>query len=509
MFYELIIGLGVLVFIIWKYVLSTKTERYVQDTKNTGQLLQCENIESQIEKNSKGEEKLPLTRSVSKTEEKLETSPACPHVPKDFENKLKTPLLKKAFGSENKQDNLQSRSKVKKKPGKDLNGSFVEDSVDNKTESLIRNSKNPEEWVNDLKKYFKTNDSNIEDELRSLSSEIVKKKEKSSDVNIEHYFIGTKNKVDDTKDRKVNKEPVTKKPAKKYCSLDDFVRVQNDITIEPIVIQLNSVGREKEILKTSEEVNTRNEAPIYHIENNEADELFGTNSNELKLEKHFEERLQPITDVFLNGEVIPPSELLKRQREKSPEKIGKRESPPKEKFAEFLEKTILSDDKIQSIIQNLSLDKTENIPQEEQNITEANAEINRDTISDKALKLQASIDLVADRIQSLNDSYAFDTNGPSPFSESTCKRDTSLEHVNQESENNNGEFDGNVEENPLLKRMQKLTAFPAGLNFGSVIGELKNKTRKGGLKPVFKKFDSADTVDGVQACSFSIILYKY
>lgn len=501
MFYELIIGLGILLYVVWKYVLSTKTEKYDQDTKST--TVESDSVQSEIKNDSHGAVKLPPTRSVSKTEEKLKTSPACPHVPKNFENNLKTPLLKNFFELENKQEKLvHPPSKVKKRLSKDLNGSLMEDSVDNKTERLIRNSKNPEEWANDLKKYFKTNDSKIEDELKSLSSDNVRRKEKNNDINIEHYFIDTKNKVDDKKNRKVDKEPVQKQPEKKFPTLDDFVRVQNDITIEPIVVQLNSIGREKEILKRSDAISDTNAAQIYNIENNKADELFGVNANELKLEKYFEERSQPITDTLLNGGLIPPSELLKRQTEKSPEKIGKRESPPKERFAEFLEKTILSDDKIQSIILNLSLDKTVNIPQEEQNIAGANVDVNTDFISDNALKLQASIDLVADKLEKLNDSYASEDNGTSLFSDNILKREKSLEPVDKDSEDNKRELDGSEEEKPLLKRIQKQSGFPAGLNFGSVIGELKNKTKNGGLKPVFKKFDSADTVDDAQARSF-------
>ncbi|KAH9635378.1 hypothetical protein HF086_017627 [Spodoptera exigua] len=65
-------------------------------------------------------------------------------------------------------------------------------------------------------------------------------------------------------------------------------------------------------------------------------------------------------------ELITPSILLKQRNEKLlDENPVRRESPPKEKLAEFLEKTILSDDKIQSIIQNLSLDKSEILIHEE------------------------------------------------------------------------------------------------------------------------------------------------
>lgn len=506
MFYELIIGLGVLVFLVWKYLLSARNEKYVQDNKRT--TVESESVQTEIKKNSRGAVKLPLTRSVSKTEEKLETSPACPHVPKGLENELKTPLLKNIFESENKQEKLQ-HSKVRRSSGKNLNESWVKDSVDSKTERLIRNSKNPEEWANDLKKYFKTDDSKIEDELRSLPSEIVNRKEKVKDINIEHYFIDTKNKADDTKNIKtVNKEPVKEKPAKKYPTVDDFVRVQNDITIEPIVIQLNSISREREILEPSDKIGTLNEATIYNIEDNKADELFGTNANELNLENVSEERSQPIADLLQIGALIPSSELLQQQREKSPEKIGKRESPPKERFAEFVEKTILSDAKIQSIIQNLSLDKTENIPQQKQNIAEINVDLNRYTLSDKALKLQASIDIPTS-IQRLNDNNASEENGTTPFSEITFKREKSLEPAVQAPDENNSELDGNVEKTPLLKRIQKQSGFPTGLNFGSVIGELKNKTKNGGLKPVFKKFDSADTVDDAQACFFhNLFIYK-
>lgn len=506
MFYELIIGLCVLVYLLWKYVFSARNENNDQDTKRTA--AESESVQIKTKKTSRGAVKLPLTRSVSKTEEKLETSPTCPHVPKGLENELKTHLLK-FFETDNKHEKLQScKVRPRRSSSKNINGSWGIDTVDDTSERLIRNSKNPEEWVNDLKKYFKTDDSKIESELRSLPSEILKKREKINDINIDQYFVDTKNKADETKIRKVNKELVKEKTPNKYLAADDFARVQSDITIEPVVIQLNSISREREIPELSDKNSTVNESTIYNIEDNNADELFGTKANELNLDKYFEERSQPITDLLQDG-LVPPSELLQQQREKSPKKIGKRESPPKERFAEFVEKTILSDDKIQSIIQNLSLDITENIPQQEQNIAEKNDKVNSYTISYKALELQTSIDEGAKRIQRLIDRNATIEKGSTSFADTTFEREKSIEPVVQQPEENTSKIDGDVQGTLLLKRIQKQSGFPTGLNFGSVIGELKNKTKNGGLKPVFKKFDSADIVDDAQACFFhNLILFK-
>lgn len=201
-----------------------------------------------------------------------------------------------------------------------------------------------------------------------------------------------------------------------------------------------------------------------------------------------------------NDGIITPSLLLKQQKEKTlNEKIGKRESPPKERLAEFLEKTIFSDDKIQSIIDNLSLHQTEvkhetPISKETLKSTE-----HRNSISEKASQLQNSIDQIADRIKSFNNNSAKENDKPIEFDNDTKK----LQEKDIIKESVQTECDGQLEENkPLLKRIQKQSGFPAGLNFGSVIGELKNKTKNannGALKPVFKKFDT-DTVDNVQAC---------
>ena len=201
---------------------------------------------------------------------------------------------------------------------------------------------------------------------------------------------------------------------------------------------------------------------------------------------------------FKPEEIITPSVLLKQRNEKLlGDKVVRRESPPKEKLAEFLEKTILSDDKIQSIIQNLSLDKTELLIHEgptkvhysTSEVIEPLVKQEGHTISEKAAELQNTIDAVADRIKRFN--------GNNLVKDSEQPADEDVENKTDENK-------------PVLKRLQKQPGFPQGLNFGSVIGELKNKTKNasnGGLKPVFKKFD-VDSVDNVQAGFFFYSVLK-
>lgn len=194
--------------------------------------------------------------------------------------------------------------------------------------------------------------------------------------------------------------------------------------------------------------------------------------------------------------LITPSILLKQRNEKLlDENPVRRESPPKEKLAEFLEKTILSDEKIQSIIQNLSLDKTEILIHEEpKKVLYATSEdivplTKREDhpLSEKAVQQQSVIDAIADRIKRIN--------GNNSEQDAEQPADELVENKTEESK-------------PVLKRLHKQPGFPQGLNFGSVIGELKNKTKNasnGGLKPVFKKFD-VDAVDNVQAGFFFVVI---
>lgn len=193
------------------------------------------------------------------------------------------------------------------------------------------------------------------------------------------------------------------------------------------------------------------------------------------------------TNSVKGEDVITPSSLLKQRRAKVFNNDNfKRESPPKERLTEFLEKTILNDDKIQTIIDNLSLNKSDHEAQIlDFNITSVDVKpVKPQLISDRALRLQRSIDDISDRVRTLND---INLNNNPELESNDCD-----EHKVQE-------------EKPFLKRLQKQPGFPTGLNFGSVIGELKNKTKNGGLKPVFRKFD-ADTVDNVQACFLLLII---
>lgn len=192
--------------------------------------------------------------------------------------------------------------------------------------------------------------------------------------------------------------------------------------------------------------------------------------------------------------------------------VGKRESPPKEKFAEFIEKT-LCDNKIQSIIQNLSLDNElfkydepnkENIKDIEREFKPLIVENN---ISEKAVKLQKSIDEIADKIKLLNDTKIIKDNEPTneclvlPSAIKAVQAKVDSVPVQQSTENS-------IDDTKLLKRMQRQSGMPMGLNFGSLIGELKNKTKNasnGNLKPVFRKFDiDYDAVDDAKVLNRSL-----
>lgn len=209
--------------------------------------------------------------------------------------------------------------------------------------------------------------------------------------------------------------------------------------------------------------------------------------------------------------LITPSQILKQQRNKyNVEFNGKRDSPPRERLTEFLEKTILCDDKIQSIIQNLSLDKTDAPKSKESDVVLNETFLCSEEkptlgISERAVKLQNSIDEIANSFKAFKDGNIINEGVPTeserPYKEVAVAKRLNAGDINEISEVKQI----SEENNPLLKRLQKQSGFPGGLNFGSVIGELKNKTRNanGGLKPVFKKFDPDLEVD-TQACPFFI-----
>lgn len=229
------------------------------------------------------------------------------------------------------------------------------------------------------------------------------------------------------------------------------------------------------------------------------------------------QKVQKVTTI--EPEIITPSKLLQQNRNKyNLEYNCKRDSPPKERLTEFLEKTILSNDKIQSIIQNLSLDKTDAPKVKEPEIILNETLLCSEdkpvlSISERAAKLQDSIDEIANKFKDLNDGNLVITSKPNKIREEVNQyvdippvtvKDEATEKENEEQEKVQ-------ESNPLLKRLHKQSGFPGGLNFGSVIGELKSKTRNAnnsGLKPVFKKFDP-DSEISAQACSYFTKLLFY
>ncbi|OWR47877.1 Supervillin [Danaus plexippus plexippus] len=174
----------------------------------------------------------------------------------------------------------------------------------------------------------------------------------------------------------------------------------------------------------------------------------------------------------VDNELLTPSIILRqRNLNKTNAKLMKRNSPPKERFAEYLEKTVLNDDKLQSIIQNLALnecpaklEKVETEPQIKEN----------SPFSERTMRLQDTIDDIADRIKHLGEKLT----------------DNNESNIDQNTNEHNAECEQKVSDNSehrkplLLRRLKTQSALPSGLNFGSVIGELKNKTRNGnGLKP--------------------------
>lgn len=190
----------------------------------------------------------------------------------------------------------------------------------------------------------------------------------------------------------------------------------------------------------------------------------------------------------ISTDLKTPSLLLTENRKNYnstfSEKVIKRESPPKERFAEF-QKSILSDDKIQSIIQNLSLDIHDVSPEKHLESEIKPLIIENTNISEKAVQLQKSIDEIADKIKLLNDTVI--TKDIDRIESLKLSKSDNLNTPTREDIENIPV----VENKLLLKRLQKQSGLPTGLNFGSVIGELKIKTKNAsnGLKPVFKKFD--------------------
>lgn len=194
----------------------------------------------------------------------------------------------------------------------------------------------------------------------------------------------------------------------------------------------------------------------------------------------FEKNLLPIVN---NVEIVErtTSKYVYDESADQNKIFHKRASPPKERLTEFLEKTILNDDKLQSIIQSLSLDTA-------------------DFMSGKSFDFSENSSSDGNALNGLPQKDSIIENSVDKFVAVDAIKDNEINknYIIQKEENIV------VENKPLLRRLQTQ---PVGLHFGSVIGELKSKTRNanGGLKPVFKKFE-ADAVNDVQACPFNIYI---
>lgn len=261
-----------------------------------------------------------------------------------------------------------------------------------------------------------------------------------------------------------------------------IIEIQNSTLINP-KLEIENF-KTNELVSPSLLLNTKKEGNTFDINPSLQETKKEQIENELKiLEIQNSTIITPKLEIekFECEKLITPSLILKRNIENSHKKTLKRDSPPKERFAEFLEKTVLNDDKLQSIIQNLSLSDYSIDKQSDCSIEPVRSDSKPDYVkkesllSENAVELQNKINKISDTFKHLND-----RNDLKVTKNEETNEDSILE-VNK----------------PLLKRLQKQSGLPTGLNFGSVIGELKNRTKNasnGGLKPVFKKFET-DTVD--------------
>lgn len=280
------------------------------------------------------------------------------------------------------------------------------------------------------------------------------------------------------------KLPSPKKEDKQIENVLKIIEIQNSTLINP-KLEIENF-KSNELITPSLLLNTKKEGNTFDIKPSLQETKKKQIENELKiLEIQNSTIITPKLEIekFESEKLITPSLILKRNIENSHKKTLKRDSPPKERFAEFLEKTVLNDDKLQSIFQNLSLTDCSIDKQSDCVIEPVKSDSKPDydkkesLLSEKAVELQNKIDEISDKFKHLND-----------------RNDLEVIRNNEINEDSNLE----VNKPLLLKRLQKQSGLPTGLNFGSVIGELKNRTKNatsnGGLKPVFKKFET-DTVD--------------
>ncbi|GBP24048.1 hypothetical protein EVAR_10149_1 [Eumeta japonica] len=202
-------------------------------------------------------------------------------------------------------------------------------------------------------------------------------------------------------------------------------------SMEKISSGVSEIECKDEVLLTDSKVSLNHDKKTIDIKNE---------STTIESTANFSKDLTSIHKNELEGEVPLNENKLPLERDRIVKEC-KRESPPKEKFAEFLEKSILSDDKIKSIIENLSLDK------EAADLLTPNSQNVPVIVDDKP------------EISTVSETPTHDND----------KRETDDLHVSEDENRAK-----------LVTRVQKNPAFPSGLNFGSVIGELKNKTKNGG-----------------------------
>ncbi|KAJ2943631.1 hypothetical protein O0L34_g16744 [Tuta absoluta] len=491
MFYEVLIGFGVLLFLIWRYLLSTNKEIKLN---SNGTSLQNEAIvEKSLEILDSESKRLKKDQRAHKSA-KLESEPLIKaplkkeiQVYESHELQLDEPSLKsikeklEIFKSSTKQEVRESN--VLKYFGNDAKESQIKFT---KTVHPLRPEGKENLISNELiiEKYFAhEKEPQIKrTKLPPITQPKITENEINNDLFRISKDVSSEPRISILKTKDINDDIKKRKKSVDVPALENFARIQNIVTVEPVISNI--------------------EIDITHNQN---ESHSGTSDRVQK------EDMTTSTNAFVNKDIITPSLLLKNQQEKAADKVVKRESPPKERLAEFLEKTIFSDDKIQSIIQNLSLDKTETAPVPAPNTesildlvtNDIEPEI-KETISERAAKLQLSIDQTADRIIHLENANVSDAPSRiSPGRDKELKQNELIKTKNEINplnlENENTECDGNIEDIPLLKRIQKQAGVPMGLNFGSLIGELKSKTKNGGLKPVFKKFESDDSVDSLDS----------
>lgn len=311
--------------------------------------------------------------------------------------------------------------------------------------------------------------------------------------------------------------------------IDDFVEENSSKKIEDSIVEKQNVTNNNATVSSIVEkknVTNANSTKVINTVENTPESIINYEKSLVETDLFSDKNIHSTPNKYIsklqNCDVI--IESFERKETTVIEKVLTRESPPKERFAEFLEKTF-SDDKIQSIIQNLSLDteflkSDSHVTLTKQENKHLDKELkpliieSNNTISEKAVKLQQSIDEIADKIKLLsnvNITKDKEVENERLSTNNVCVKENLLPSAIKARSKLAAEAVEikHIEDKPFLNRIKRQSGLPTGLNFGSVIGELKSKTKSSsnGLKPVFKKFDiNADTVDNSQVNKNLIII---